>query len=84
VLALAAAYQRNGCCRVPNPKRRQLENQAYKKGYEVRFSAGSDAELRRLRAMLRAVGFKPGKPYRKARRFIQPIYGRAAVEGLLS
>lgn len=77
---LAAFFQRNGCVRIPNKKRRKLDGQTYKKGYEVRLTAGSAAELRSLRAQLKIAGFKPGKPYRKINRFILPIYGQAAVE----
>jgi hypothetical protein len=77
--ALAASFEQNGCYRVPNTKRRKRDGQAYKKGYEVRLTAGSTTELRRLRALLQQVGLSPGKPYRKRRHMIQPVYGRDAV-----
>ncbi len=80
VAALAASFAQNGCYRGPNEKRRERDGQAYKKGYEIRLTAASAAELRQLRRLLQAVGLSPGKPYRKARRFILPVYGRDAVE----
>ena len=77
---LAASFEQNGSYRAPNQKRRKRDGQAYKKGYEIRLTAGSASDLRRLRALLREVGLSPGKPYRKARRIILPLYGRDAVE----
>ena len=40
-------------------------------------------ELQALRRALRQVGFKPGRPFRKARQYRQPVYGREAVERFL-
>jgi hypothetical protein len=56
----------------------------YKKGFEVRLTADSLAELEEIRALLVASGFKIGKAYRHHRcQFRQPIYGRGQVERFL-
>ena len=77
---LAELIPSTGCIRVPNAMRRKREGQAYKMGYEVRLPARTMADLRDLRTLLRDAGFKPGKPYRKGRGFILPLYGRETVE----
>lgn len=81
---LAWYFNRNGYVRRPRPERRaDAVAQIYKKGYEVRLTANSRAELVRIRRLLRAAGFKPGRPFRKALQFRQPIYGRAEVARFL-
>ena len=57
---------------------------AYKKGDEVRLVATSEAELACIRAELERAGFKPGRPFRKAGQYRQPIYGREEVARFLS
>lgn len=79
---LASSFERNGCLRVPNPERRKNEPRSYKMGYEIRLVATSKRELRDLRRAIRACGFKPGSPFTKVNRWIQPIYGRQAMESL--
>jgi hypothetical protein len=54
--------------------------QKYKKGYEVRLVAATRQELKQIRQLLIQIGFKPAKPFRKARRIAQPVYGKAAVK----
>lgn len=69
------------CVRRPNSDRLKKETHTtYKKGYEVRFSVASAAELRQLRRWLRSVGLRPGRPYAKANRKIVPVYGKQAVD----
>ncbi|MFG0285249.1 MAG: hypothetical protein ACF8R7_12570 [Phycisphaerales bacterium JB039] len=71
------------CIRRPNPTRRKREtHEEYKKGYEVRFSVASAAELRRLRRWLKGLGLRPGRPYDKANRKILPVYGKEAVDAI--
>ncbi len=78
---LAAFIGRNGYFRLPNSARREREgHQVYKKGYEVRLVAGSKSELRQIRSLLRRAGFSVAKPYAKAQQWVQPVYGRQAVE----
>ncbi|MFL5339598.1 MAG: hypothetical protein ACJ8F7_05460 [Gemmataceae bacterium] len=78
---LLTYFQRNGVVREPNLQRRAEEKQAYKKGYEVRLTAFDDAELADIRTLLEAAGFKkPAAAFRKGRRWIQPVYGKPAVE----
>ena len=77
---LLGYFRRNGVVREPNLERRSQEKQSYKKGYEVRLTAFGLDELREIRALLSAVGFpKPAAAFRKGRRWIQPVYGKAAV-----
>jgi hypothetical protein len=69
------------CIRRPNSARRKSEtHEEYKKGYEVRFSVASAAELRQLRRWLGSLGLRPGRPYTKANRKIVPVYGKQAVD----
>src|SRR2546430_41842 len=83
VRQLAASFHRNGYMRRPNPDRRKAEPHEYKKGYEIRLVADSRAELRTIRRLLRAAGFKPPSAFAKARQWRQPIYGWQAVARFL-
>lgn len=81
---LAAFFQRNGYVRWQNPERLADEGpQQYKKGNEVRLVANSVRELRLIRRSLCQLGFNPGRPFRKARQYRQPIYGRDEVARFL-
>ncbi len=84
VKSLLAFFQRNGCVRVVDEKRRQELGQKYKKGYEVRLVANSKEELGLIRHLLQQSGFKPGKPYQKNDQFVQPVYGKSAVDWFVS
>lgn len=81
---LAALYRRNGYARRLDPARRAEEGELYKKGDEVRLVAGSAAELAEMRALLRRVGIKPARPFRKGNGWRQPIYGVAEVARFLA
>ncbi|HKB01436.1 MAG TPA: hypothetical protein VKD90_04410 [Gemmataceae bacterium] len=82
---LSVFFRRNGYVRRQRADRLAAEGYwAYKKGDEVRLVAGSLAELRAIRRLLRAAGFKPGRPFAKARQWRQPVYGRAAVARFLA
>ena len=83
VTQLAASFRHNGYMRKPNPDRRAAEPHEYKKGYEIRLVADSLAELRTIRRLLRAAGFKPPAAFAKAKQWRQPIYGREAVARFL-
>ena len=73
-------FQRNGCVRLVDEKRRKELGQKYKKGYEVRLTTNSKEELENMRQLLKQSGFKAGKPYKKHLQFVQPVYGKLAVE----
>lgn len=73
----------NGCVRIVDFERRKAEGQKYKKGYEVRLVASSLDELRQIQELLIEAGLSFGRPYLKARRIVQPIYGRANFERFL-
>lgn len=78
--ALIEFYNRNGYKRVPDRDRREEEPQDYKKGYEIRLVANTQRELRMIRQLLRQVELKGGNPFRKVNRWVQPIYGKEAME----
>ncbi|MBI2826151.1 MAG: hypothetical protein HYX69_15840 [Planctomycetia bacterium] len=80
---LAQFFRRNGHVRRQNAKRLKREGQRYKKGDEIRLTASSLKELSVIRRLLIEAGFKPGRPFRKARQFRQPVYGKQAVEEFL-
>ena len=76
-------FRRNGVVRWPDMERRKRENQAYKKGYEVRLIANSHGELETIRQLLEELGFKPGAAFVKRTQFVQPLYGRRPVARFL-
>lgn len=81
---LAWFYNRNGYVRIQNKKRIVKEGRKrYKKGDEVRLIAKSTLELRVIQSLLRKAGFKFGKPFKKSKRYCQPIYGRQEVARFL-
>ena len=81
---LAGLFARTGHVRCCDAKRRARDGQSYKKGYEVRFLLASEREVREARRLLCAAGLQPGKVFRKHGGFVQPVYGRAAVESFIS
>ena len=85
VRRLAALFRRNGYVRRQNPSRLRAEGYwAYKKGDEVRLVADDLAELAEIRRLLRAAGFKFGRPFAKSRQYRQPLYGREQVAHFLA
>ena len=84
VAELTALFRRNGYIRRQNPERlATAEYRTYKKGDEVRLVADTRDELRHIRRLLRAAGFKPGRAFVHSRPWRQPIYGRADVAEFL-
>lgn len=81
-IALRQFFQQHGYVRVANKERKE-QSAKYKKGSEVRLVAQTESELKLIRHWLEQVGFKPGKPFRKHSRLVQPIYGKAAVDWFL-
>lgn len=78
--ALANLFARTGYVRRCDAARRELDGRSYKKGYEVRFLLVSERQVQEARRLLCAAGLQPGKVFRKHSRYVQPVYGRAAVE----
>lgn len=68
--------------RFPDKKRRKIEGQSYKHGYEVRLVVKSKTELKQIKSLLKELGFDIGKPYAKGTQFVQPVYGKYQVEKL--
>lgn len=81
---LAHLFHRNGYFRWQNEQRLTAAgSDAYKKGYEVRLAADSAKELAEIRRLLRAAGFKSGRPFVKGRQYRHPVYGKEAVARFL-
>jgi len=78
--ALVERFQRNGYMRGPNHDRREEEPRNYKKGYEIRLVANTQREITAVRRLLRQVGLKGGKPFKKNNQWVQPIYGKQAMD----
>ena len=76
---LASFYRRNSCLRVPDSARLAEGHRVYKKGCELRLILEDARELAEARRLLAAAGFRPGRPYRKGPRWVQPLYGHEAV-----
>lgn len=75
VRELAELFHRNGYIRMYDAERRAAEGSDYKKGDEVRLVAESKKELIHMRRLLKAAGFKPGRPHTRANQYRLPIYG---------
>ena len=75
-------YRRNGCIREPRQERLDEGSASYKKGWEVRITLESKAEVAELQDHLRCVSLRPGKPYKKSHKWVQPIYGVDAVDSI--
>jgi hypothetical protein len=73
----------NSYARVPNPERQDEGYDEYKKGYELRIVVRTQNDLKTVRRLLLDAGITPGKPFRKARQWVVPVYGRNAVGALL-
>lgn len=79
-ILLRELFRERGYAREPSRDRRNKEGREYKKGYEVRLSVWTQAEARRVRRALRVVGLKPGSLYEHHSFFVQPVYGKDAVD----
>lgn len=78
-------FRRNGYTRWQLRRRVEKDgSQLYKKGDEIRFVANAAGELTVIRRLLRAAGFRPGRPFVKGRQYRLPIYGRKAVAWFLA
>lgn len=82
-ILLIEYFKQKGYFRLPDEERKRELGKKYKKGYEIRFVAKTNEELKELRELIVDAGFKPGKPFRKGRQFVQPIYGKKAFERFL-
>jgi len=77
---LVQFFARNGYTRGPIDSRAEEGHQLYKKGWEVRLVLHDKTELEEARRLLERAGLRPGKVFQKHQSWIQPIYGREAVE----
>ena len=74
---LAEVFLKNGYLRIRDKKKLKKNGaQIYKKGFEIRIVAKNRAELRMIRAAIKALGFKVSKTFIKHNLTIQPIYGK--------
>ncbi|MEV6205995.1 hypothetical protein [Kitasatospora sp. NPDC051914] len=65
-------------------RRNSADGHTYKKGWEVRFTARTEAEITEIRDLVTAAGFAPARPFFKGHQLIQPVYGIAAVQAYLA
>jgi len=77
---LLQLFRRNGYTRAPRDERRRELGRKYKKGWEVRLVLKTQEELDEVRGLLAQAGLKAAKPFKKSKRWAQPIYGKEAVE----
>ena len=76
-LFLEEIFLRNGYLKIRNPlKWEQRKSNNYKKGFEIRFVSEDNVELKKIQDSISAIGFKVCKPFNKAGRIIQPLYGK--------
>ena len=68
--------------RCPDARRMREGWRSYKKGWEVRLIVRSYPEIDRLRAWLCEHALRPGAPYEKGLRLVQPVYGEDQVRTL--
>lgn len=76
---LVQLYLECGYMRIPNEDRFDEGSQSYKKGWELRFSIKTDEKLIQAQQLLKALGFRFGKPFMKVKRKILPVYGYEQV-----
>lgn len=81
---LADYVRANSYARVPDETRQEEGWTAYKKGYELRIVVKSQEDLKRVRRLLQDARIKPGKAYRKAQQWVQPVYGKQPVNSLVA
>jgi hypothetical protein len=77
---LRTLFERNGCFRLPNRRKRKQLKERYKKGYEVRLILNTKTELAIARRLLRRLHFKLGRPYQKRSQLVQAVYGKVMCE----
>ncbi|MBI3194153.1 MAG: hypothetical protein HYZ34_06775 [Ignavibacteriae bacterium] len=81
---LKEVFLRSEDVRTPDKKLQTTQGtQKYKKGYEIRLTVYSADELESVKKKLRLYNVTYGKPFKKARRFIIPIYGKDTVKRFL-
>ena len=74
---LAEIFLRNGYLRTRDKKKLKMNGaQNYKKGFEIRLVAKNRAELRMIRAAIKAMDLTVSKTFIKHNATIQPIYGK--------
>jgi hypothetical protein len=76
---LGRFFNRNAYCREPDACRQLEGYRKYKKGWEVRLVLRDEDEVAIVCSLLWRVGLSPGKPFRKSRRWVVPVYGEEAV-----
>lgn len=82
--SLADFVRANSYARVPDETRQDEGWKEYKKGYELRIVVKTQDDLKRVRKLLQDAAIKPGKAYRKAQQWVQPVYGKQAVNSLVA
>jgi hypothetical protein len=76
-------FGRPGYVRVPNPARQESDGRKYRKGWEVRLVAADEDQANRIADLARALGYRPGRIFRKHRQLVVPVYGKEAADAFL-
>jgi hypothetical protein len=84
IAELAMLFSRNGYVRTPDASHQSQEDAAVRRGYEVRLTAKSVAELDRIQLLLRVTGFKVSRPFAHKRQYRQPLYGRETMRRFMN
>jgi len=79
-MKLADVFRRNGYVRAPDMEKRKQFGLKYRKGWEVRLVLASEEDLEETRRLLAKAGLTAGQPFTKHSRWVQPVYGKTAVE----
>ncbi|MDX9719673.1 MAG: hypothetical protein RBU37_02930 [Myxococcota bacterium] len=80
---LVERFRHNVQIRTLDEEARARLGSRYKKGYEVRLLAGDDDDLQLIRSLIQRVGLKVARPFKKRDRWVQPLYGKQAVDWFL-
>lgn len=83
MLTLGLYFSLCGHVRKPREDRARDEGwETYKKGWEIRFRLHPD-EVGFVQSLISHAGYRPGRPYIKRVRLIQPVYGVEAAREIL-
>ncbi len=83
VLTLGLYFSLYGHVRRPRSDRLRDEGwETYKKGWEIRFRLHPE-DLGFVQSLISHAGYRPGRPFPKRSRMIQPVYGVEAVREIL-
>lgn len=75
---LRLKYEKAGHIRIKKPNKKNTHT-----GVELRISADSWEDSKRLIKDLKFIGMQPGNPYQKHKKIIVPVYGHKQIENFI-